>query len=71
MYNNPASTEKIRDAVKRSGLSQRDVARKMGVTDNTISAYVTGFRRPSAGNLFRLARALGVDVRDLMDEVAA
>jgi transcriptional regulator with XRE-family HTH domain len=71
MYRNPASSEAIRAAFLKTGMTQRELAAKLNVSEQTIHAYVTGYRKPSAGNLFALARALNVDVRDLMVSEAA
>ncbi|WP_141280825.1 helix-turn-helix domain-containing protein [Pseudonocardia hydrocarbonoxydans] len=46
-------------------MTQREIARAVGLSEGSISHYVNGWRLPSAGNLYRLAGVLGVDVRSL------
>ncbi|MEK6441861.1 helix-turn-helix domain-containing protein [Pseudonocardia sp. T1-2H] len=65
MKNNPADTAKIRAAIYKSGLSQAQLARKIGLSDVAIHRYMTGLRKPHHENLAKLAQALRVDVRDL------
>ncbi|GAA2542321.1 helix-turn-helix domain-containing protein [Pseudonocardia hydrocarbonoxydans] len=65
MYHGPGSTEKISAAIRSSGMTQREIARAVGLSEGSISHYVNGWRLPSAGNLYRLAGVLGVDVRSL------
>ena len=70
----PADLDKVRAAFDRlpGSVSNRDIARKTGLSDSSISAYRNGWRTPSAGSLVKLARALDVDVRELMHgQVAA
>ena|SRR5271167_108631 len=51
-----------RDAV---GLSQRELARSVGVTASHIAYIESGRRRPSHTLLFQLARSLGLDQQEL------
>lgn len=48
---------------KELGISQRELARKSGVTVVSISRYVHGTRTPSLYNAYRVMLALGV-IRD-------
>jgi transcriptional regulator with XRE-family HTH domain len=64
--NGPGDPDKIAEAIRESGLSFRSLARRMGgISDTSISNYAHGLRKPAAGNLARLASALGIDVRSL------
>lgn len=45
-----------------SGLKQREVARRLGVTSNYLSLIENGRREPSISFLKKLARVLGVPV---------
>lgn len=42
------------------GMTQEDLAKKIGVTNQAVAAYEKGKREPPFGNLIRLARALNV-----------
>lgn len=59
--------EKIRDARKNKGLSQDDLAAKLGVNRVSISNYEKGKNNPTHKNLLKLSAILGVQ---LMDECA-
>jgi transcriptional regulator with XRE-family HTH domain len=43
----------------RKGLTQRELARRAGVSQVSISAYENGWKEPRAGTLARLSEALG------------
>lgn len=45
-----------------SGLKQKEIAERLGVTSNYISLVESGNREPSVSLLKRLARVLGVPV---------
>lgn len=53
--------ERIRSARVRRRLSQREVAREVGVSAMAISKYETGRMTPPSGVLVKLARATGVN----------
>ena len=44
--------------MKRNGLSQKELARKVGVTEAAMSYYVRGDRTPRSDVLTRIAKAL-------------
>lgn len=58
----PSVIKARRDAV---GLSQRDLARSVGVTASHIAYIESGRRRPSHTLLFQLARSLGMNQQEL------
>lgn len=53
----------LRETRRRSGISQRELARRSGVAYSVISAIETGQRDPSVGLLERLLAALGKELR--------
>lgn len=57
--------ERIKAARKQIGLSQAELAEKMGVHQATISQYENGSCKPSLGTVRKLALELGVSVYDL------
>lgn len=66
-YRNPGCPERIAAAIRESGMTQREIARRMGnVSDVSISHYANRWRLPSPGRLATLARVLDVDVRSLL-----
>lgn len=57
----------LRDLRERNGLSQRDVAKFLFVTDSTISHYEKGISIPSIENVIRLAKLYEVSVDYLLN----
>ena len=57
-----AVDERIRELMKENGLSQVALAKKIGVKQNTVSAWVLGKKEPCIENLWRLADYFGVSV---------
>ena len=57
-----AVDERIRGLMKENGLSQVALAKKIGVKQNTVSAWVRGRKEPCIENLWRLADYFGVSV---------
>lgn len=47
--------EKLKELRWQANLSQRDVAKRLGVSPSIISGYETGERTPSAENLLALS----------------
>lgn len=52
-------TKNIREAVKQSGLSYRDIAKTAGIDSSYIQLLVTGSRSPSLETILRLSHGLG------------
>lgn len=61
--------EKIRNARRRCGLSQEQLAEKMSVSRSAIAKWETDKGLPDVGNLKILARMLRVSVDWLLDEM--
>lgn len=55
----------IRAAVERGGFSQSGLADAIGVHESTVSLWISGKRTPGMKNLERLAKAMGLEARDL------
>jgi transcriptional regulator with XRE-family HTH domain len=53
----------LRTARDRTGLSQRDLAERAGITQQSVSAYETGRRDPTLATLMRLIEATGLELR--------
>ena len=60
--------EKIREARRKCGLSQEQLAEKMSVSRSAIAKWETDKGLPDVGNLKVLARILNVSVDHLLDE---
>ena len=53
------------------GLSQQQLADKAGIGVRTIGNYESGARLPYAAQLYKLAKALGVSVKDIFSTLQA
>ena len=60
--------KKIREARRKCGLSQEQLAEKMSVSRSAIAKWETDKGLPDVGNLKVLARLLSVSVDQLLDE---
>ena len=60
--------EKIREARRKCGLSQEQLAEKMSVSRSAVAKWETDKGLPDVGNLIMLARLLNVSVDHLLDE---
>jgi transcriptional regulator with XRE-family HTH domain len=60
------SRRALRNALKTSGLTKTEVARRTGVAKSTLSNWLARHRNPTPANLARLAEVLGVEVTDLV-----
>lgn len=49
------------------GISQRELAERIGVTEVSISRYVTGKRVASGMTLYKISKVLGCTVEDLLN----
>jgi transcriptional regulator with XRE-family HTH domain len=50
-----------------AGLSQKELAKKLGISDKTISAYETGRAVPPSTTLLKLAKIIGIPVSAIFD----
>lgn len=52
----------IQEARSKQGLSQRSLAKKAGITQKAISTYESGLTVISLPSLFKITKALGIDI---------
>ncbi len=57
--------KKIKKVRKDKGLTQEELAAKVRVTSTYIGFLETGHRRPNLKMVYKIARALGVKVKDI------
>lgn len=57
---------RLRRAMKSKGIKQKDLAKKAGLNESTLSNYLSGKRHATDKNMYALATALNVDIRWLM-----
>ena len=58
---------RIKETIKRYGLTQSEIARRMGVTPNNIN-YILYNNNPCFDTLQKIADAIGCDVKELISE---
>ena len=59
-----ASSERISELIKMSGLTDREIAEQMNISVQCVNLWRHGKRFPEYGNLYFLSRILGVTVDD-------
>lgn len=61
--------EALLEARRRAGLSQRDLAERLGKSHSHVARIECGQRRVDTLEFYHIARAIGVDPASLFDEV--
>lgn len=61
-----ALAQKIAYFREKRGLSQRELAERVGVSQSAVAHYETGHNKPRIETVFRLAAALDVSVSELL-----
>lgn len=64
----PKEFFRIREILDEKGKDQIWLAGKLGVDPVTISRYVNNHRQPSMERLGEIAKALGVKIKDLIND---
>jgi putative transcriptional regulator len=59
---------RIKDVLKEKGISQTWLAKKMDKSYNTINEYARNIRQPSIDDLYRIAKILEINAKDLLKE---
>ena len=57
---------KIADAIKRSGLTQVEIAKRLHIRQASISNYLRGKKSPSLETFANLCAILDVDTNDIL-----
>lgn len=52
--------KRLKQARKAAGMTQKEVAERLGITESTYCGYETGKRQPDAVKISAIARLLGV-----------
>lgn len=61
---------RIKEVLQDKGISQTWLAKKLGKSYNTMNEYARNVRQPSIEDLFRIAKILDVNAKDLLKEDA-
>lgn len=59
----PVAAGLIHDARARAGISQSELARRLGTAPSAVSDWESGKKDPSVSNLWRIVAACGLDLR--------
>lgn len=57
----------LKSARKQAGMTQKEVASRLGITESTYCGYETGKREPDAARIGQIAQILGVTGNFLLD----
>lgn len=58
----------IKEARKKAGMTQKELAKKLGIAYQTLAQWENNLRNPKMETLYRIAAALGVDWTELVPE---
>ncbi len=61
--------ERLKETIKQSGMTQRELANAIGCTEAAVSHYLKGDRIPRTSVLTKIASALGTTADYLMEGV--
>ena len=67
-YVNSRIGEKIKDLRNKNGLTQQELAEKLGVSTNTIHLWETKVCKPSMGSLLLLSDLLEISLLDIISK---
>lgn len=59
---------RIKEVLKEKGISQTWLANKLDKSYNSVNEYARNVRQPSIEDLYRIAKILNVNARDLLKE---
>lgn len=58
--------KQLADAIKQSGLSQSEIARRIGVKQSQISCYIYGKKMPALDTFAKLCAVLDLDANEIL-----
>lgn len=61
-------SEKVKRMLADRNMNQKELSEKSGITRASISRYLKGNRRPRIDVVINFAKALGVELEELLDE---
>lgn len=60
--------KKICELIKKEGISQRELAKQIGINESALSRYLNGSRTPRIDIISKLAKHFNISVEELLDE---
>lgn len=61
--------EKIKQARKKAGYTQKELGEKLGISQVRVAQYENGIRNPKIETVNKIAKALNVEITDLIPEL--
>lgn len=58
---------RIKDIIREKGITGKDLAFRIGITENALSLIINGKRQPRFELLAEIAKDLDVDIRELFE----
>ncbi|MDE5756181.1 MAG: helix-turn-helix domain-containing protein [Clostridia bacterium] len=58
--------ENIQDAIKKSGMTQTELAKRVGVIQQTIACYLSGKALPALDTFAKLCAVLDLDANEIL-----
>lgn len=59
---------RIKEVLAQKGIKQKWLAEQLGKSYNMVNSYVQNRRQPSIEDLYRIAKILDVNAKDLLKE---
>ena len=57
---------KLRETISQSGMKQSEIAKELGVSQQTVSHYMKGDKMPALDMFANLCRVLDVDANEIL-----
>jgi len=58
--------KKLAEEIKRSGMTQTEIAKRIGVKHQQISCYIKGTKMPALDTFANLCKVLDIDANDIL-----
>lgn len=59
---------RIKEVLEEKGIKQKWLAEQLGKSYNMVNSYVQNRRQPSLDDLYRIAKILEINAKDLLKE---
>lgn len=60
---------RIKAALNEQGITNKELANRLGVTEGTVSTWCRNFKQPKMETLFEIAKAIGVEPSTLVNTI--
>lgn len=64
-------SEKVRELMKDAGITQKELSKKSGVSEASLSRYLSGSLKPRMDIIINVSKALGVSPGELTGDINA